>query len=256
MNHLSLIALICFAVVLVNASVKNTTKITMTMLSTIKHMQSGYYVPKGYYVIHADGHQSELSKISPSHELLLRSLRRRRSAQFSSSSSSSSSSVSSNGGPISFHQSSSSIVSPGGSSSQGYYPAVFGSINNRFNGDDDDDYYDDGQFPINNNQPQYSSSQIHTGTFAGNGYNAPIFTSSQTQTGGVFPNRINTPSSGGVNYNNGNTFVSQTSSVSHPSPNGNVVFTQSNNNGVHSETSGIVYPNGQVQITSHKTGKF
>lgn len=29
--------------------------------------ESGYYVPKGYYVIHADGQQSELSKITPSH---------------------------------------------------------------------------------------------------------------------------------------------------------------------------------------------
>lgn len=98
--------------------------------------ESGYYVPKGYYVIHADGHQSEVSKISPSHvsfnwplclfalllltfciikqELLLHTLRRRRSAQFASSSSSSSSSFSSNGGPVSFHHSSSSNISPAG----------------------------------------------------------------------------------------------------------------------------------------------
>lgn len=29
--------------------------------------ESGYYVPKGFYVIHADGQQSELSAITPAH---------------------------------------------------------------------------------------------------------------------------------------------------------------------------------------------
>jgi len=105
MKYLSLISFVCLAAVVVNAS------------------ESGYYIPKGYYVIHADGHQSELSKITPSHQLLLHRLRR--SPQFSSSSSSSSS-VSSNGGPVYFHQSTSSHVSPGGISSQGYYPGVVG----------------------------------------------------------------------------------------------------------------------------------
>lgn len=151
------------------------------------------------------------------------------------------------------------------------------SLNDRFNGDDDD-YYDDGpvQVPFNNNnRPTYSSSQVQTGSFAGNGFNGPTYSTFQTQTGNgpstFIPNRINIQNTGSPYPNNGNTVVSHSSSISRPtaygiqtqstgglsqSSNGNVVFTQTSNNGVNTQTSGIIYPNGQVQITSHKTGKF
>lgn len=38
-----------------------------TKLLFVYFTESAYYVPKGYYVIHADGQQSALSKITPSH---------------------------------------------------------------------------------------------------------------------------------------------------------------------------------------------
>ncbi|KAJ6650120.1 hypothetical protein Bhyg_05364 [Pseudolycoriella hygida] len=215
----------------------------------IGDIESGYYVPKGYYVIHSDGQQSD-HKITTAQNLLLHRLRR--SPQFSSSSSSSSSSVSSNGGPVFFHQSSSSQVSPGGISPQGVSTGFIGSINDRFNGDDDD--YDDGPISLNNNRPTYSSFQIQTGTFFGNEFNRPSLSLLHSHSGDGIPNRINIHSAD----------VSQLSSslhptpdeVSHPPVNGNIVFSQSNNNGFLTQTSGVLYQDGQVQITSHKTRKF
>lgn len=140
----------------------------------------------------------------------------------------------------------------------------FRSINDRFNDDDDDDDYndyDDVRVPYNNNRPTYVSSQTQTGIFTGNGIPSAFN-----------PNGVNTQSSGSsYRPSNGNTVLSQSSSVSrptaqgiqtqstgllYPSSNGNIVFTQSNNNGVRTESSGVIYPNGQVQITSQKTGKF
>jgi len=151
------------------------------------------------------------------------------------------------------------------------------SLNNRFNGDDeydDDDYGDTSIVQYNNNRP-YSSSQTQVGNFAVNGLNRPNYSSSQVQTGvsSLAGNRngVNIQNSGSLyRPSNGNTVLSQSSSISrpnaqgiqtqstglYPSSNGNVAFTQSNSDGLHTQTSGVIYPNGQVQITSQKIKKF
>jgi len=108
----------------------------------------GQYIPKAFYTIDANGHQSALSLISPnSQQKILHRLRR--AAQFSSSSSSSSS-TSTNGGPVFFQQTSSNQVNPGypGFTANGVHPNLVGSLGNTLDSRFSDDSIGNSAAPV------------------------------------------------------------------------------------------------------------
>jgi len=132
----------------------------------ITSAEFGYYVPKAFYTIDANGHQSELSLISPhSQQKILHRLRR--AAQFSSASSSASSSTSSNGGPVYFQQSTTNQVSPSnGFSSNGLYPGLAGSLADRFGPDDSQSGVGNGVY-TQTSGIVYPNGQVHYSTNTG-----------------------------------------------------------------------------------------
>ncbi|XP_055903300.1 uncharacterized protein LOC129939348 [Eupeodes corollae] len=91
-------------------------------LAAFASAESGYFVPKAFYKLDAEGHKSNVHEINPHQANILRRLRR----QTSSSSSSSSSTFTANGGPTFFEHHNSVKTDVGG----------FG-LQSRFGGDDD-----------------------------------------------------------------------------------------------------------------------
>ncbi|XP_017489608.1 PREDICTED: uncharacterized serine-rich protein C215.13, partial [Rhagoletis zephyria] len=200
---------------------------------------AGYFIPKAFYTLDAEGHKTQSHPVSPHTAKYLHRLRRQ---VFSSSSSSSSSASSSNGGPVYF--STHNTVS--------HTPAGTTSFSQRFG--DDGSSYDSALSSSGVGGGAHSSSGVGVGLSAGT--SAGYDNSYGSNYAGVhFPTGSNSygannagfgATTGGGNYNTGynsipvaSRFGSSASSSSSVSSNGGPVYFKTEQSVSHTPAANV-----------------